>query len=463
MERKLKQRFNLTKENDSVYTIAEVNANIFNLKFLALLAFFAAGSELLNDLGMFTVDRLIMLPVISIAIVCFLIPFLVFFVHDTLLKKLPSILRSAGFKYIILVSIYIGIMLVSIVLSFHAILLMTIPALMEAQYCHNRKLAIGMFIATVLLVPIAVYGSFFLGLPDRNFIKNMLTDEEALQPENRLAIATSKRMMEIFLHYVFPRVLGIVLINILTISITKRNARMLDRQRELQEVAQREMEQRNVMQGQVIEELAGIIENRDVSTGEHVIRVKQYVRLIAKQLQKKEKYKDILTDKRIEQIQQASPLHDIGKIAVPDSILLKPGRFTPEEFDKMKVHAPKGGKMVESIFAHFEDKEFLQTAYNIAAFHHEKWNGAGYPNGLCGEEIPLEARIMAIADVYDALVSKRVYKDPMAPKKAFAIILEDAGTHFDPYIVSAIADMESEFAAIANEDIAKSREQFDKQ
>ena len=443
------KQLDLNAERDDVYIIAEANANVFNIKFLAILAITAAGSVLLNDVGIFTVERKIIIPVMLTAMVCFLIPFLIYFIHDKIMKKTPSVMRAPYFKAVILTFIYLGILLVGIVLSFHAVLLIVIPALMEAQYRYNKKVAIVMLVASLLIVPITVYGSFFWGLADRNFFKNMLTDAEASDIARRIDIATPKRMMEIGLHYVIPRLLGVAIVNILVIAISKRNARMLDRQEILRNVAQEEMERRSNMRGHVIEDLAGVIETRDVGTGEHVVRVKKYVELIARRLQKEEKYKNVLSDAEVEKLVQAAPLHDVGKIAVPDHILLKPGRFTPEEFEQMKVHASKGGEMIKNIFANLDDEAFLNKAYNIAEFHHEKWNGKGYPFGLKGEEIPLEARIMAIADVYDALVSKRIYKDPMAPKEAFEIIMEEAAQHFDPEIVKAIGGMEEEFEKIA--------------
>ena len=448
----MRKKINLVYNHDSVYVVAETQANIFNLKFLGMLAFLAAATELLNDVNIFSIQRVIMIPVMITAIICFLIPLIVFIIHDFFLKRTPTILSSPNFKTIILIAIFIGITLVGVVLSFHAVLLIVIPALMEAQYRYNRRMAIAMFIATILIVPITVYGSFFWGLADRNFFKFMLTDEEATEISNRIAIATSKRMIELLLHYVAPRVLGVVSVNVLVISISKRSAKMLDRQELLRKTVQKEMSRRSNMQNHVIEDLAGIIETRDTGTGEHVIRVKKYINLIARELQKTEKYKKILTDETIEQIVQASPLHDVGKIAVPDYILLKPGRYTSEEFEQMKIHTVKGGEMIDSIFANFGDKELLEKAYNIAEFHHEKWDGTGYPDGLRAREIPLEARMMAIADVYDALVSKRVYKEPMAPKDAFQIILNDAGTHFDPEIVQAISGLEEEFEKIATAD-----------
>ena len=198
--------------------------------------------------------------------------------------------------------------------------------------------------------------------------------------------------------------------------------------------------------------LAGVIEARDTGTGEHVIRTKHYISLLAKECQKHSEFRDILTDKEIELIVDASPLHDIGKIAISDKVLLKPGKLTDEEFDEMKKHSAKGGEMIRTIFANLEDKEFLDTAYDIAMYHHEKWNGRGYPKGLKEEEIPISARLMAIADVYDALVSPRVYKNPMPPEKAMNIILSESGAHFDPKLINVLETIQDKFikAAVSN-------------
>ena len=142
---------------------------------------------------------------------------------------------------------------------------------------------------------------------------------------------------------------------------------------------------------------------------------------------------------------RVAPLHDVGKIVVPDYILKKPGRLTPEEFEQMKRHASEGGRVVREVLNGVADEEYLSFASDVAACHHEKWNGKGYPNGLSGEDIPLPARIMAIADVYDALTSKRCYKEAMPPEKAFEIIREDAGTHFDPFLAEVFINHRNDF------------------
>lgn len=189
------------------------------------------------------------------------------------------------------------------------------------------------------------------------------------------------------------------------------------------------------MQESVIEGMAAIIESRDNSTGEHVRNTKRYVSMMADYMLKNNIYPEEVDEKFTVYIRNAAPLHDVGKILISDVILNKPGRFTPEEFEIMKTHAVLGGDIVEKILAGNAEPELLQMSREIVCCHHEKWDGSGYPQGLRGSEIPLSARIMAVADVFDALVCKRVYKEAMAEERAFAILREDAGKHFDPVLV----------------------------
>ena len=176
--------------------------------------------------------------------------------------------------------------------------------------------------------------------------------------------------------------------------------------------------------------MATMVESRDNSTGGHIRRTSAGVRILTDTIRGDGSLR--LSDGFCEKLIKAAPMHDLGKIAVDDSILRKPGRFTPEEFDEMKTHAAEGARIVREILADTDDEEFRRIAENVAHYHHERFDGSGYPDGLKGEEIPLEARIMAIADVYDALVSKRVYKESYSFEKADAIILEGMGTQFDP-------------------------------
>ena len=187
------------------------------------------------------------------------------------------------------------------------------------------------------------------------------------------------------------------------------------------------------IQNSIITGMATMVESRDNSTGGHIKRTSDCVRIFSEHLKTIDEYKD-LPDCFYNSIIKAAPMHDLGKIAVDDAILRKPGKFTDEEYEKMKAHSAEGARIVENVLSSVDDQEFKQIAINVAHYHHEKWNGQGYPEKISRTEIPLEARIMALADVFDALVSKRCYKDSFSYDKAFQIIEEDLGTHFDPQL-----------------------------
>lgn len=186
------------------------------------------------------------------------------------------------------------------------------------------------------------------------------------------------------------------------------------------------------IQNNTIIGMANLIESRDGDTGEHVKRTSRYVNMLASAAKDNGYCADVLTDGYVELLSKAAPMHDIGKISVPDSILQKPGKLTPEEYESIKSHAAEGGRIIREVMSGIEEKDYIDIAADVASCHHEKWDGTGYPKGLAGEEIPLCARIMAIADVFDALISKRCYKAPMSLDEAFGIIGESAGSHFDP-------------------------------
>ena len=183
------------------------------------------------------------------------------------------------------------------------------------------------------------------------------------------------------------------------------------------------------MPDNLILSLATMVESRDNSTGDHIRRSSEDVRILMNEIMKENEFN--ISKEFCKDIIKAAPMHDLGKIAVDDAVLRKPGRFTPEEYEKMKIHAAEGAKIVHEILKETDDTTFRKIAENIAHYHHERWDGSGYPCGLKGEEIPLEARIMAIADVYDALVSRRVYKEKMSFEKANKIIMEGMGKQFD--------------------------------
>ncbi len=215
-----------------------------------------------------------------------------------------------------------------------------------------------------------------------------------------------------------------------TIQVSSQNLRLIDLQR-------------NTIHG-----MANLIESRNGETGGHVKRTSQYVEMIVKKLRAESRYPDLLTDRYIEQLVKAAPMHDVGKIMIPDSILTKPGRLTPEEFEVMKKHSSEGARIVRDVLGKLEDEDYVRIASNVAFYHHEKWDGTGYPKKLLGDDIPLCARIMAVADVFDALVSERCYKKAMNPEEAFEIIKDSAGSHFDPEIAALFISMKEQILEV---------------
>jgi len=198
-----------------------------------------------------------------------------------------------------------------------------------------------------------------------------------------------------------------------------------------------------------IEALASLAEYRDPDTGGHINRTKNYVKILAEKLSATEKYSGILSEEIKLIFFNSAPLHDIGKIGIRDEILLKPGKLTDREFEEMKKHTLIGYNALRIASLKLGENSFLKHAMEFSKSHQEKWNGTGYPDGLSGEEIPIAGRIMAIADVYDALISKRIYKAPFSHKKAVEIIKEGRGVHFDPLMVDAFIEVNEEFRQIA--------------
>lgn len=196
----------------------------------------------------------------------------------------------------------------------------------------------------------------------------------------------------------------------------------------------------------VIIGLASVVESRDNSTGHHVKRTSEGVRAFMKILKDDPDYQ--VDEKFCRSISKAAPMHDLGKLSVPDAILQKPGSFTEEDYRQMKKHSQSGAMLVFEVLSEILDPDFVKIAINVAHYHHEKWDGTGYPSGLKGEMIPFEARVMALADVFDALVSKRCYKDQFSYDEAFNIIESSLGTHFDPVLGQKFIEHRSTFEAL---------------
>ncbi|MDD2700244.1 MAG: HD domain-containing protein [Sideroxydans sp.] len=220
--------------------------------------------------------------------------------------------------------------------------------------------------------------------------------------------------------------------------------------RERTEQLQRKTEEVSQIRDVTIIAMATLAETRDQETGNHLKRTQTYIRALAMQLRSHPRFSAYLSDDYIESLYKLAPLHDIGKVGIPDHILLKQGKLTPEEYEIMKTHPTLGGEALAAAEASLPaPNRFLHIGREIASGHHEKWDGSGYPNGLKGDGIPISARLMALADVYDALICKRVYKKALSHEDAVAFIVEGRGQHFDPDVVDAFLSIQTEFMQIA--------------
>ncbi|MCR5184593.1 MAG: HD domain-containing protein [Bacilli bacterium] len=217
------------------------------------------------------------------------------------------------------------------------------------------------------------------------------------------------------------------------------NAELLNQQKRIAE-----------MQMKITTGLANLIESRDGETGKHVARTSEYIKVLVEDCRAEGVYADVLTDHYIELLYTLAPMHDVGKILVSDKILKKPGKLAPEEYEEIKKHAVFGGDVVRQVLAGVTDEEYLSFASDIATYHHEKWDGNGYPKGLKGEEIPLCARLMTVADVFDALVSRRCYREALPMDQAIRLMKEKSGNHFDPKIAEVFLKHKEKYIEIRN-------------
>jgi putative two-component system response regulator len=227
---------------------------------------------------------------------------------------------------------------------------------------------------------------------------------------------------------------------------------LADQNAYLEREVNRRMAENEAIQETSIRALANLAETRDLETGNHILRTQGYVRLLAERLRKHPRFSDQFSDSRIAVLARSATLHDIGKVGIPDAILLKPGRLDPAEWEIMKTHALLGAQAIEGAERQASQPvAFLGMAKEIARWHHEKWDGSGYPDGLAGEAIPVTARIMALADVFDALISPRIYKPPMSFDQARDLLAAGSGRHFDPDMAHTFLEGYGEFVAIAEQ------------
>lgn len=328
-------------------------------------------------------------------------------------------------KYLYIMLSELFLLVISTVLSYHVVVVYAYPIALAGLY-FSKKLT-NISTASTIAVTIAgqMMGHFLDLCTDHNFYN----------------------LHRLVVYGIIPRTLTLLsfaaLLRFLTVRTSKLLSEDADNYEQLIEYNQ-----------DMVYGFATLVENRDESTGGHIKRTSIYVEMLAEQLSNTEKYKDIIDDEFIDCITMVAPLHDIGKISIPDSILCKHGKLTEEEFAVMKTHAEKGGKIVRETFSHIAGENYKKMAYEVARYHHEKWNGRGYPEGLSGENIPLPARIMAVADVFDAVSEKRCYRNAMPIDECFRIIENGSGIDFDPDIATAFLSIHDRIIEERNKNLA---------
>lgn len=383
---------------------AEANKTIANV-FLVTLSIFSV-IFILNLCHVFIIDNKVMLTAYLTGAALLLLPQVLNKVYGCANPKLK-------FIYILISNIFL--LNLEITLTFHSVVVYANPIAIASFYFSKKVTFYTLFITTVFSIVGQFIGFFANFVPDQNFL-------------------VLKRLV---LFSVLPRTMALVSFGYLLYFLSSRTRALLDRQikgtNKIKELNQ-----------DIVLGFANLVENRDESTGGHVKRTSRYVELLSKELLKRGIYKDVIDSDFVNNLTNAAPMHDIGKMAIPDHILQKPGKLTDEEFTIMKSHAEQGGKIIKQTFSHIGDDNYRQMVYEVARYHHEKWNGKGYPEGRSKQEIPLAARIMAIADVFDAISQKRCYRDAIPLEECFNIIEKGKDSDFEPILVDVFLNMKDQ-------------------
>lgn len=370
---------------------------------------------ILNLVGVFVVDALLMNIAYFIGSASLIVPSLINHFHKTESRKLKYI-------YVSLAALFL--MVIVSILTYHSVVFYVFPIAIGGLY-FSKQVTRFASIATFIVTVCGQYIGYFIGVVDKN----------------------APNLYALTIYNVLPRSLIIMALAALLELMTNRTSALL--KEDAKNYEHQAKYSRSMIYG-----FATLVENRDENTGGHIRRTSIYAELLAAKLKEKGIYSDIITDEFIKSLAMVAPLHDIGKIAIPDSILCKPGKLTDEEFDIMKSHSARGGEIIKETFSEISGEDYGEMAYEVARYHHEKWNGRGYPEGLSGENIPLSARIMTVADVFDAVSEKRCYRDAMSIDKCFEIISDGIGRDFDPVIAKTFLEMRETITEIRNRDKA---------
>lgn len=383
---------------------AEANKTVANVLVITLAIFTLI--LILNLLHVFIIDQAVMLTAYAISAALLLAPKILNHIFDPSTRWLKNI-------YIIFANLFL--LVLETTLSFHAVLVYAFPIALAGIYFSKKTTFYGLILTVIISIIGQFCGFFAEFVPDQNFLV----------------------MKRLLLFSILPRMLTLFSFGFLLYFLSVRTTKLLDRQ--INDTSKIRELNKDMVLG-----FANLVENRDESTGGHVKRTSSYVELLAKELLKRGIYGDTINDEFVTNLTNAAPMHDIGKMSIPDHILQKPGKLTDEEYAIMKSHAENGGRIIKQTFSHIGDDNYRQMVYEVARYHHEKWNGKGYPEGRSKKEIPLAARIMAIADVFDAISQKRCYRDAIPLEECFSIIEKGRGTDFEPELVEVFLGMKKE-------------------
>lgn len=400
---------------------AEAKGNVVVICFFLAFLFVMIITIILSATGIYKADvRPYAIPAVLFACV----PTAILLV--SIYKTKGTILDKHWLKYFLLLGIVLLTGVFNIMAFFHTTILLMMPLLFSFVY-RSFKFNILVVISTMALIistPILSYSLNGMEISFPAWYLSILAPSY-LSEEGHDVVASlngiTSPCLGLLIYVSLPRILMVTVMVVLVEFTTRLNRKS----------HARKIKQVYDMQNAILDGMSEVIENRDSFTGGHVKRARDAVSILVEVA--KEEFSQ--SDEYWQNVINAAAMHDVGKIAVSDVILTKPAKLTTEEFNEIKKHPGKSVEIIESVLGKVESEDFLKVAKNMAKYHHEKYNGTGYPEGLIGDEIPLEARIMAIADVFDALVSKRVYKEPYSFEDSYKIIIDSMGSHFDPKLI----------------------------
>ncbi|NLW70240.1 MAG: HD-GYP domain-containing protein [Eubacteriaceae bacterium] len=404
----------------------ERKPNLYAANVLAWVVMVITVVFLLNEMGIFEVNR-------SLVHICLTMSLVQLIVMRILSANEASLTHPAS-KYVIMSMVLLLVLTMAVLLNIHTVLGFVLPILLATQY-RSRKISAMALIGSVICCGVSPILSYLLKTWSEvfltGFIETFCRVKISVAPVGGESVWVA--LSRITLYWSLPQMLTLSAFGAFLYSATINGITGVENQLKvvaLKNDLSAQLESISSMQERLLYTMSDIIENRDLETGGHVRRTSEVVRLIADAIRMDPDFE--ITDTFYRNVINSAPLHDLGKIAIPDSILKKPGALTDEEYEKVKEHPIISAQIIEKAMRGVEDEELIETAKNIALYHHERMDGKGYPEGLKGEQIPLEARIMAIADVYDALVSERCYKASMDFGEAYDTIQKAMGTQFDP-------------------------------